>query len=588
MKSLPETTFRLLVIDDTRAIHEDFKKILRRNGAARQSLAQSETTLFGKKSLEALSYQFQIDSAFQGRDGIELVEKSLQQKNPYSLVFVDVRMPPGLDGVDTTAEILAKDPDLQVVICTAFSDYSWDEMTERLGISDRLVILKKPFDNVEVIQLTHAMVEKWRLRQKDRLHVEQLEAIVAERTRELQGANEKLKFEVAERARTEETLRQAQKMEALGQLAGGVAHDFNNLLTVIRGYTDCLLSESKEAAESFKELSEIRHAADRAARLTSQMLTFCRKKPLQRHNTDLGDLISRLGDLLRRLLGENINVELQSAGQPLIVHADPGMMEQVILNLAVNARDAMPKGGTLTIRAEKVDITPKSNNDRHEARCGQFVRINVSDTGTGIAPEVLPHLFEPFFTTKEPGKGTGMGLATVYGIVQQHQGWIEVESNPGNGASFAVFLPAKVTVACAVNGAEHLPKLSNGTETILLVEDEDLVRQLAEKVLHNFGYRVYNAGSGPEALTIWNAHRGEIDLLLTDMMLPGGMSGHDLAQDLQRQKEGLKVAYTTGYSAEAIDPDYNLQEGVNFLPKPYSPDGLGRLVRHCLDDSDHE
>ena len=588
MKSHPEITYHLLVIDDTKAIHEDFKKILKHNGAVRQSLAETETTLFGKKSVEALSYQFHIDSAFQGRDGVKLVEKNLQQKTPYALVFVDVRMPPGLDGVETAAEILEKDPDLQVVICTAFSDYSWDEMTDRLGISDRVVILKKPFDNVEVIQLTHAMVEKWRLRQKDRLHVEQLEAIVAERTRELQSANKKLQIEVAERARTEETLRQAQKMEALGQLAGGVAHDFNNLLTVIRGYTDCLLSQSNQTPESFKELYEIRHAADRAARLTSQMLMFCRKKPLQRQDLNFDDLISRLGNLLKRLLGENINVELQSAGRPLIVHADPGMMEQVVLNLAVNARDAMPKGGTLTICGEEISINPQKQNGHPEVRSGQFIRINVSDTGSGIAPEVLPHLFEPFFTTKEPGKGTGMGLATVYGIVQQHQGWIEVESKPGHGASFKVFLPAKVTEACVPNGTEHTTKLSNGTETILLVEDEDLVRQLAEKVLHNFGYRVYNAGSGPEALSVWNAHRGEIDLLLTDMMLPGGMSGHDLAQDLRKQKQGLKIAYTTGYGAEAIGPDYGLQEGINFLPKPYSPDGLARLVRHCLDDSDHE
>lgn len=574
---------RILVIDDNAAIHEDFKKILCREEASSE-LIETEDALFGQKPPQTGLHAFEIDSAFQGREGLDLVKKSVHDHRPYALVFVDVRMPPGWDGIETAAKIREADPDLEIVICTAYSDYSWDDMVARLGISDRIVILKKPFDNVEVIQLAHALAEKWCLRQKAQVKMERLEAMVAGRTLELQTANEKLQAEMAERQQTEETLRQAQKMEALGQLAGGVAHDFNNLLTVIRGYADCLQAEPIQPHERDKAINEIRYAADRAAKLTSQMLMFCRKKPLQRQDIDLNELIRHLGNLLKRLLGENIAVEFLSNKKLLMVHADAGMMEQIILNLSVNGRDAMPNGGRLTIHADEIEIQPEQCVANLKARPGRFVCLKVSDTGSGIAPEILPHLFEPFFTTKEPGKGTGMGLATVYGIAQQHGGWIEVESKPGHGASFKIFLPVTEETTGVVDGPEHEAEITGGKEAILLVEDEEMVRQLAERILHGYGYRVYQAGSGPEALSIWSARAQDIDLLLTDVMLPGGMSGCDLAKSLQTKKERLKVAYTTGYGVETFNPDCSLREGVNFLPKPYSPDNLARLVRQCLDE----
>lgn len=575
---------RILVIDDNQAIHGDFRKILHREKFDSNGFIETETALFGDKPLQPVFHSFEIDSAFQGQEGLDLVQKSLREKRPYALVFVDVRMPPGWDGIETATKICEMDPDLQIVICTAYSDYSWDEMVARLGVSDRLVILKKPFDNVEVIQLAHALAEKWCLRQKAQAKMEQLEVMVAERTRELQSTNDQLKIEIAERARTEATLRQAQKMEALGQLAGGVAHDFNNLLTVIRGYVDCLLMEPGHTPDSVNALEEIGSAADRAARLTSQMLMFSRKKPLQRQDVDLNELVRRLGNLLKRLLGENITVDLPCCDDPLVIHADPGMMEQIILNLAVNARDAMPKGGQLTIRADEMEIGKEYCFDHSQARPGQFVCISVSDAGSGIPAEILPHLFEPFFTTKEPGKGTGMGLATVYGIVQQHEGWIEVESKVGSGTNFKIFLPSKTTATAATNGFQYNIKITGGSETILLVEDEENVRHLAGKVLHGYGYRVYEAGSGSEALSVWNANAQNIDMLLTDVILPGNMSGCDLAKNLQMKEQRLKVAFTTGYGVDMLNADCPLHEGVNFLPKPYSPETLARLVRHCLDE----
>jgi len=583
MNTNPDQNHRLLVIDDNPAIHEDFKKILSQEAEA-NDLAEDDVVMFGKANVKLELPIFEIDSALQGRDGLGLVEKSLKEGQPYAVAFVDVRMPPGWDGIETITRIWEIDTDLQIVICTAYSDYSWAEMTARLGISDRIVILKKPFDNVEVIQLVHALAEKWCLRRKAEAKMEQLEAMVVERTQELQTANEKLKTEMAERQETEETLRQAQKMEALGQLAGGVAHDFNNLLTVIRGYADCLQAEPIQAHERDKAINEIRFAADRAAKLTSQMLIFCRRKPLQRENVDLNELIRHLGNLLRRLLGENIAIEFQSNKKMLRVHADAGMMEQIILNLAVNARDAMPNGGRLTMRADAIEIRPEQCVANLKARPGSFVCIQVSDTGSGITPEILPHLFEPFFTTKELGKGTGMGLATVYGIVQQHEGWIEVESQKGCGAVFKVFLPGAAEITSAVAASKTEMKIAGGNEAILLVEDEEKIRQLAEKTLRGYGYRVYQAGSGAEALSVWSAHAQDIDLLFTDIMLPGGMSGCDLAKRLQTKNERLKIAYTTGYAVETFGLDGSFREGVNFLHKPYSPNNLAGLVRHCLDE----
>jgi signal transduction histidine kinase len=496
---------------------------------------------------------------------------------------MDVRMPPGWDGIETTAHIWGIAPDTQIVICTAYSDYSWDDMIIRLGISDRLVILKKPFDNVEVIQLAHALTEKWRLGQEARLKMEQMEGMVAARTRELQTANEQLKSEMAERARTEEALRQSQKMEALGKLAGGIAHDFNNLLTVIRGYVDCLLTEGQQPPDTLEALREIDQATERATKLTSQILMFSRKKRMQPQVLDLNEVITRLDSLLRRLLGENIVMQFHGSPAPLMVHADPIMMEQVLLNLVTNARDAMPQGGTLTITLNAVEINEAHVRTNPKSRPGRFVCISVADNGGGIAPAVMPYLFDPFFTTKEPGKGTGLGLATVYGIVEQHQGWIEVGNEPGQGAKFSVFIPVSTFKPELPVESRPKVKIPGGSETILLVEDEPVVHRLARNLLQRQGYRVYDASNGQEALAVWQEHAAEIALLLTDMVMPGELSGRKLAQTLQAQKSSLKVIYTTGYSLDALNMDCPLEEGVNFIPKPYALENLAHIVRRCLD-----
>jgi len=276
---------------------------------------------------------------------------------------------------------------------------------------------------------------------------------------------------------------------------------------------------------------------------------------------------------------------------PLVVEADPVMMEQVLLNLATNARDAMPQGGVLTIQASEVEITEEAARANPKSRPGRFVRIHVADTGPGIPDAVLPHVFDPFFTTKEPGKGTGLGLATVYGIIRQHQGWIEAENGPdqpdapghSRGARFNFYLPVSLEAPDQKGPAQPKSKIPGGTETILLVEDEPGVHRLARNILQRQGYRVLDANNGREALVIWNDHAAEIDLLLTDMVMPGQLPGHIVAEKLKAQKASLKIIYTTGYSQDALHTGLALNEGVNFIPKPYTLEKLARIVRRCLD-----
>ena len=576
---------RLLVIDDSQAIHADFRKILQGPDSASDELEATGAGLFGETARQVKPTGFKIDSANSGEEGLALVEKAMAGGHPYALAFVDVRMAPGWNGIETTARIFQNDPDIQIVICTAYSDYSWEEMIARLGQSDRLVILKKPFDTVEVLQLAHALTEKWELGQKARVRMDQLEKMVAKRTLELQTANAHLKIEMAERALAEEALRQSQKMEAVGQLAGGIAHDFNNLLTVIRGYVQYLNLEMHKSEGVVEALHEIDVAAERAAKLTSQMLIFSRKKRMRLQAINLNEIVAKIGTMLRPLLGENIITEIQTAEKLLPIQADPVMIEMVVLNLAVNARDAMPDGGRLLIRVDEVEINEVDSRRNPKARPGHFACIRVADNGSGIAPEVLPHLFEPFFTTKEVGKGTGLGLATVYGIVKQHAGWVDVESEPGGGSRFKVFLPLNPKKTEPGTSFMLKPDAARCSETILLVEDEHALRRLTRIVLQRQGYRVHEASSGVEALTVWAEHGPQINLLLTDMIMPGGLSGRELAVQLREKKNGLKIIYTSGYSPDTISHDLILIEGMNFLPKPYHPDKLIQIVRQCLDES---
>ncbi len=387
--------------------------------------------------------------------------------------------------------------------------------------------------------------------------------------------------DVTERRALEEQLRHSQKMEAVGRLAGGVAHDFNNLLTVIKGYSDLLMNEIESADPMYGEVEEIRKAADRAASLTRQLLAFSRRQVLAPKVLDLNSIITNMDKLLRRLLGEDVELITSLDSKLGHVKADPGQLEQVIMNLAVNARDAMPDGGRLTVETGNFDLDESYSLEHAMAKPGRYAMFTVSDTGTGMDPETLSRVFEPFFTTKEMGKGTGLGLSTVYGIVKQSGGYIWAESQPGKGASFRVLLPIVEDVTEPVAARPGQSVSFRGTETILLVEDEDGVRALIREVLARHGYHVVETRHGGEALIACEQHKGNIHLLLTDVVLQQ-MSGRDLAKRLLGVRPEMKVLYISGYTEEAIINQGVLDPGTAFLQKPFTPGVLARKIREVL------
>jgi PAS domain S-box-containing protein len=712
MTPTPTTTAnnRILVIDDNPEIHTDFRKIL---GPAVPVSGELDTVLaefFGPKEPAAALCDFQLDSAFQGKEGIAMVERALAVGKPYAMAFVDVRMPPGWDGVETITRIWKIDATIQIVICTAYSDYSWQDIIAKLGKSDRLVILKKPFDSIEVLQLAHALTEKWSVTQQARHKLEDLNQLVDARTRALQESNVRLTLEMSERELAQEALRlseerlskafeacplpvailrlsdlgcvelnraflaatgrtreellgsslwnagvaldvpakldvtdlmlrgqpvrqhacqlvsgageqraallwierfelasgphllavvqdvseqlkletqlrQSQKLEGIGQLAAGVAHDLNNLLTVVQGHTSLQLAKTDIDSDVAWSLEQVQSAGERAASLTRQLLAYSRKQVMEKRVVSFGDVIQSVGSMLRRLIPENITLNFDlPPGLPLI-YADVCSLEQIIINLVVNARDATPVGGTIVVRLGASEISEREAARCSEARAGRFTCLTVTDSGTGMSEETRTRIFEPFFTTKEVGKGTGMGLATVIGIVQQHEGWIKVESELGQGTTFAIHLPVTDLVAPAEVAPEAAAERAVKNDVILLVEDDDDVRSLARCVLEDAGYRVLEAADGHRAIAAWQEFGGRIDLLLTDMVMPGGLSGSDVAQRFSADRPDGKIIFSSGYSESLFGKEAGLREGVTYLPKPYIAKQLTSAVARALAES---
>lgn len=391
--------------------------------------------------------------------------------------------------------------------------------------------------------------------------------------------------DVTREQQLEAQFRQSQKMEAFGQLAGGVAHDFNNILAVIQMQAEILKSESNLSLRQLGFARDIEKAAQRAADLTRQLLLFSRKQIMQPHHLLLKEAVDGMTKILKRTLGEQFELRFHLASEPIVVHADPGMIDQILLNLVVNARDAMPRGGKIVIETSAVELDEASAAQTIHARPGAFACLSVSDTGCGIPHEILPRIFEPFFTTKEVGRGTGLGLATVFGIVQQHRGWINVYSEVGRGTTFRIYLPRMDQVSDIKPTRQSRPPMAGHDETLLLVEDDPDVRAALCFALLQLGYRVLEAANSEEALTLWNQHRGEIRLLLTDLVMPGKMTGVELARQLVQQKPQLRVIYTSGYSAEVAGKELVLEEGVNFLSKPFKSNQLAQTIRDQLDSA---
>jgi len=387
--------------------------------------------------------------------------------------------------------------------------------------------------------------------------------------------------DVSERKNLEGQLRQAQKMEAIGRLAGGVAHDFNNLLMVIKGHTELLLNVLAPSDHVARKIEQIDRSADRAAALTRQLLAFSRLQVLQPQIINLNTIIEEMGKLLPRLIGEDIELVIRAGEKLGTIRADASQMEQVIMNLAVNARDAMPNGGKLLIETRNTDLDQAYTTSHPLMKPGSYVQLEVTDSGVGMDPETQSRIFEPFFTTKEKGKGTGLGLATVYGIVKQSGGFIWVYSEVGKGTSFKIYIPRIDQAEEHIGTSTPSAEVPTGTETVLLTEDEQDVRQIAREFLESGGYKVIEAKDATEAKRLAAEHRGNIDLLVTDMVMPG-MTGQELAVHLQSEQQGLCVVFMSGYSERAATEMADADPTVRLLTKPFSRSALLRAVREIL------
>jgi len=385
-----------------------------------------------------------------------------------------------------------------------------------------------------------------------------------------------------EKAKLEGQLQQAMKMEAVGRLAGGVAHDFNNLLTVITGYSELLLQKIGKESPMHGEVEEIKRAGERAGALTQQLLAFSRKQIIEPKVLHLDSLVAEMHKMLTRLIGEDISIQVTTGKSPGSVKVDPGQFQQVLMNLAVNARDAMPGGGKIVIETSNVDLDENYCALHPYVTPGRFVMLAISDTGQGMSEEVKTHIFEPFFTTKERGSGTGLGLATTYGAVRQAGGSIEVYSEVGIGTTIIIYLPRVEGEAANPVSDDRPTDLPGGTETVLVVEDEAIVRTLCVQILERMGYKVVQARNGTEAIAVAQGYGERIDLLLTDVVMPG-MNGSELATQLVLHHPEMKVLFTSGYTDDAISRHGILDEGVSFIGKPYTLSALAKKVRGVLD-----
>ena len=390
--------------------------------------------------------------------------------------------------------------------------------------------------------------------------------------------------DITDRKKLEEQLRQSQKMEAIGRLAGGIAHDFNNLLSIIVGYTYVLQSSLPPADTLHASADQVMHAAEKASALTRQLLAFSRRQMLQPEIIDLNEVIEGMAKMLPRLIGEDIDLRTVKSPNLKRVKADPSQIEQVVMNLVVNSRDAMPEGGKLTIETVDVFFGPE-DAAHHGVKPGGYALLAVSDTGVGMDAQTRAHIFEPFFTTKEVGRGTGLGLATVYGIVSQSNGYIWVYSEPEKGTTFKIYFPATMESADAARISRHPQLTLTGSESVLLVEDEEKLRELIEQVLTKQGYKVTTAATGDDALTAVEKHVGHIDLLLTDVVMPR-MGGQQLAEQLLPGHPEMSIIFMSGYTNNALMHSGSLESGTAFLQKPFTPDVLLRKVREALNARD--
>jgi len=663
---------RILVIDDNIEIHKDFQKVLCGNIDGNKSSAFKllAADLLGEEAPQQ-KQTFQLDFANQGQAGLDMVKQALADGLPYAVAFVDVRMPPGIDGINTIKNLWQLDNNLQAVITTAYSDYNWDDITKILGSTDRLLILKKPFENIEIRQMASALCEKWNLINKMKSINESLIVSKARyadlynnspdmylsvypetglirscnqttanklgyKKEEIEGQlvtkfyhpdcledvskilntfsltghveNAELKIitkegnnidvnininpvrdddgnilysrscwvDITESKQLEEILRQSQKMEAIGQLTGGIAHDFNNILAIILGNLSLFKSQVESDNPFHKRLETIEKAAERAAKLTKQLLSFSRIQPKKNEQANLNIIIKEMQNLIFRSMTPEIKIDTLFADDLWNTKIDIGDFEDVFLNLILNARDAIEGHGQLIIETRNTILDKLFCETQNEVVAGEYVELLISDNGKGIAQDKIEHIFEPFYTTKILGKGTGLGLAMVHSFVKRSGGHISCESEVNVGSTFKIYLPAET------KDIQSSEALTGGTETILIVDDEPQLTELATEILTTSGYHIVCAKNGRQALKLLNKN-SDISLVVSDIVMPDGINGYELAQKISQQYPDTKILLCSGYAADSENK--NNQHHYHMLSKPYSSSELIKMVREILDVS---
>ncbi|HIG55008.1 MAG TPA: hybrid sensor histidine kinase/response regulator [Candidatus Latescibacteria bacterium] len=541
---------RILIVEDENIVGLDIQKRLQR---------------MGYEALEVLST---------GQQAVEYVEREQPD-----LILMDIQIQGDIDGIEAARRIRERF-DVPIVYLTAFSD---ETTLQRAKATEAFAYVLKPFKDRDLYSSIEFALYRHKTGVELQKHHDKLETRVEERTAELARVNEELKHEMKERqlavegrALLKEQLRQSQKMEALGQLAGVVAHDFNNMLTIITGYSDLVINRMGDKDPLVSDVLAIKEAGDRAAIITSQLLAFGRRQIVQHSTIDINSTIESARNMLQRMVGEDIHFEVELQPGPHYVKTDPGLFDQVLVNLLVNARDAMPHGGRLRIETAAIALDQPLTNRFLNLKPGEYFRLRVTDSGSGITDEVLKRIFEPFYTTKDKGTGTGLGLSMVYSLVDQSGGQIDVTSRLDEGTSFDLYLPitdARPEESRTETSPAPGLRSENGNRFILLVEDEDVVRNFTQRVLSDHGYNVLEARQGEEAIALSELHAGPIHLLLTDVVMPK-MSGLELAQNLQALRPDMPVLYMSGYTDDTVFRYGVQEEQVHFLQKPFVPDGL--------------
>jgi PAS domain S-box-containing protein len=667
-----------LVIDDNGDIHRDFRSILVAEDKSADFDAM-ESALFGDEVPQTTGYKFTVDSAFQGQEGVEMAKAGLAKGKPYAVAFVDMRMPPGWDGLETIDHLWQVDRDLEVVICTAYSDYSWDKIVKRTTeCVDKLLILKKPFDGIEVQQIATALVRKWHLARQAEVVHESLEQLVEERTSALSVAEEtarraekkwrslldnapslivvinrqgEIEFvnhaivsernrqskgfelfdfiehqhrskiissvekifqdgeapgctvrglnrsgkeawyevqfgtirenaaivaatliatDISERRNIEAQLLQAQKLEAIGRLAGGVAHDINNILGVIMGAASVLELEIDAKDEKAKDIQRILSACRKGGRTTQDLLGFARKGKYIKENISFNKSILRIIELLKHTISKRITIRTELSERLHFVEGDLTQFDNALINICLNALDAMEGQGVLTIRTQNFVVKGTSEDQAEGLLPGDYVKVQFRDTGSGMDEETAARAFEPFFTTKAQGEGTGLGLSMVYGVVKNHGGVLNLHSELGKGTLVELLLPCTNQIAAEppISQLGRRPSLIPQRGGILIIDDEEMLLMSTKRILKKLGYKVFLADGGRAALDQYRAHKGEIDAVLLDMIMPD-LDGYETFFELKKQNPEVRVLLCSGYSKDKKVEELIESGALGFVLKPF-------------------